>query len=163
MRGTLLGTVIAAVLCSVGCGGGKNDNLVQVSGLLTWDDGTTPIPQAQVDFLPDGAGGLGASGFTDDAGKFDLTTKSSGDGAVPGKYKVVVKKRASTAAKGPGGGDPTKQMQEYVSKFGKKTTGFVQPKKVETELPEVYADPNTTRLIATVEAGAKIHLKLKKS
>jgi hypothetical protein len=162
MRRALLATAIVAVLCSAGCGE-KKDNLVPVSGLLTWEDGT-PIGQAQVDFLPDGAGGLGASGYTDDQGKFDLTTKSPGDGAAPGKYKVVVKKRVSTAPKGPAGNDPTKMMEEYTSKFKKKSSGFtLATKKIETDLPEVYASPNTTLLIATVEAGSRIHLKLKKS
>src|SRR5262245_55110370 len=89
MRLCLVCGVLALALGVVGCG--KEDTTVKVSGVLTWEDGT-PSSQAQLEFLPEGDG-KPATGFSDDKGRFELTTNHQGDGAIPGAYKVVVFKR----------------------------------------------------------------------
>ena len=72
-----------------------------VSGTVTWKG--QPVEAARVVFVPAAAGIEAASGVTDAAGKFQLTTFVAGDGAQPGEYRVKVSKydtkKASTADK----------------------------------------------------------------
>lgn len=83
----------AAALCIaaiVGCGGGNsNPTTYPVTGTVT--QGASPVEGATVTFVPSGSG-KSAVGITDSSGKYALTTFESGDGAVPGEYKVRVAK-----------------------------------------------------------------------
>jgi len=109
VRATLIVAVGVLLLGGPGCGGANKP--VRLNGVLTWTDGS-PISEASVVFMPDG-GGRHAFGMTGKDGKFDLTTYNSGDGALPGEYKIVVTKSAKgeeePAAAQPG--DPTAQMK----------------------------------------------------
>lgn len=73
-----------------------------------------PIEQGRVIFVPEAEGGEAAGGTIRD-GKFVLTTREEGDGAIPGRYKVGVISIAEVPVKE--GGEP-----EYKSlipiKFG---------------------------------------------
>jgi hypothetical protein len=66
-----------------GCGGG----LIRTTGVVELDG--APIPNAAVMFLPV-KGGRPATGRTDAAGHFVLTTFEPGDGAAAGTYKVTI-------------------------------------------------------------------------
>jgi hypothetical protein len=75
---------VAAILCATGCGGPDIDT-VKVTGKVTVAG--QPVKDIIVSLLPD-AGGPVSRGITDASGNFTLSTLSSGDGAIPGKYKV---------------------------------------------------------------------------
>lgn len=99
-----------------------------------------PLAKATVSFQPDGKGN-GASGITDDAGTFTLSTFAAKDGAVPGKYKVAVTKVDDTAS----GGDMNAAGYAPPSESSPKPKSFV---------PDQYADPAKSGLTAEVAAGA---------
>ncbi len=70
------------------------EDLTPVEGLVTLDK--TPLPGVAVTFCPEIEGNPSASGVTDANGRFRLTTFPSGNGAKPGKYKVIVVARTSS-------------------------------------------------------------------
>lgn len=77
-----------------GCGGGED--ILPVTGVVKYADGTIPKGEiAVVTFTPDKLGsGLktkGASGDIKPDGTFRLSAIGGSDGAYPGKYKVTVK------------------------------------------------------------------------
>lgn len=74
---------LAAILLA-GCGGPGVDT-GSVKGKVTVAG--QPVKGILVNFTPE-AGGRPATGVTDEAGNFTLSTFSSGDGAIPGKHKV---------------------------------------------------------------------------
>ena len=86
--------MLAAVLAAAGCGGGSGP--VPVRGVVTLDG--QPVANAAVVFVAQTPGGRDAYGSTDANGAFRLTTTKPDDGALPGKYKVVIQPA------GPGGG-----------------------------------------------------------
>ncbi|HTN76072.1 MAG TPA: carboxypeptidase-like regulatory domain-containing protein [Pirellulaceae bacterium] len=79
---SLLGSVAL-----IGCGSG-HPQTTAVTGTVTY--GGKPVAGAHVMFTPEG--GRPAEATTDAAGKFKLTTFSPGDGALPGKHRVMVSK-----------------------------------------------------------------------
>ena len=85
--------LVAFSLSHTGCGGiAANPNLVPVTGTITLDG--KPLAGASVTFVGIGATpGEGATGLTDDAGKYELAHFRAGTGAMPGEYKVVIMKR----------------------------------------------------------------------
>ena len=98
----------SAFLCLAGCGESAGpvdrERTVPVTGTVTYNG--TPVADASVSLVPEtpvgeAASKKGAFGKTDASGKFTLTTFEPGDGAVPGNYKVTVRKyegETSTAA-----------------------------------------------------------------
>jgi hypothetical protein len=72
-----------AALIVTGCG---QSDTISVTGTVTLNG--KPADQAEVMFTP--AEGRMASGVTDSSGRFELSTNSPGDGAVPGDHKVTV-------------------------------------------------------------------------
>ncbi|TMQ35118.1 MAG: carboxypeptidase regulatory-like domain-containing protein [Planctomycetota bacterium] len=76
-----LGVVLATVGC--GCGG-----LVRVQGVVKLDD--LPVEGAVVVFTLENDTGHPAASITDAQGVFHLTTYKTGDGAMPGQYKVTI-------------------------------------------------------------------------
>jgi hypothetical protein len=85
--------VSALVLVVAGCGGGPR--LYKAGGTVTRNK--KPVEGAHVTFAYDN--GNFASGYTDAAGKFQLTYQNRPGGAVPGKCTVTVSKK--------GGGGPS--------------------------------------------------------
>src|SRR5262245_39633386 len=85
------------VVLVAGCGDG-GPSPVAVKGVLKLDG--KPVAGAVVGFHPEAAGGKPAFGTTDAEGAFRLTTERPGDGALPGKYKIVIQPPAE------GGGSP---------------------------------------------------------
>jgi len=79
-----------AVLPLVGCGGG--DQMVSVSGTITWQG--MPIAQGTVAFMPlerveDGPSRM-ATGRIESDGTYRLSTFGHFDGAMPGQYRVAI-------------------------------------------------------------------------
>ncbi len=102
---------------------GDRRKTVPVKGTLTLDG--QPVEGATVAFVPARQTDLAAAGTTDAQGRFTLTTLRAGDGAVPGRYKVLVVLKA-TDERG----------------------------QVKSLLPEKYAYPQTSGLTAEVMQGA---------
>jgi hypothetical protein len=74
-----------AVLFVLFAGWGKSET-VPVTGTVTLNG--QPAKDAEVIFTP--SQGRVASGATDAAGRFSLSTNKPGDGAVPGDHKVTI-------------------------------------------------------------------------
>ncbi len=93
------------VVALTGCGGGPFD-IVPVSGVVTYDDGSTiPSSDYRLKFVPqmDSPDGLNfprvATAMVDGEGRFEqATTHKYGDGLIRGKHKVYLK-----LGDGPGG------------------------------------------------------------
>lgn len=137
----------------VGCGGGDDfPDPVPVSG--TVNHGGKPVAGASVTFRAKGGEGRSASGMTDSAGKFTLTTFSTADGAIPGDYVVTVSK--SSGAEGGDDmdlgddGDPSAGYDEAMAK-----AGGDEPEEVDSTLPVKYASAATSGLERTVGKSGK--------
>src|SRR5262249_30594419 len=103
--------VLAGSIGIVGCGAGYS----KVEGKVEYDDGG-PVEGAMVQFVPtDAKDGKQASGVTDSQGNFTLKTGNT-DGALKGKYKVVITK---TPQKDIGGAkDPKNKGGNHINKPG---------------------------------------------
>jgi hypothetical protein len=144
--------LLAVVLLTsalVGCGG---RGTTPVEGVITLEG--APLPGATVLFVPDGTGkGRPASGFTSPEGVFRLTTFQPDDGALPGSYRVVVRKTA--AARDPGTAEQSAQ-ERALAKYGDKA--LARGKK--PAMPGRYASFDTTPLRCTVPATGRVTLTL---
>ena len=83
--------ILLSLIILAGCGK-KDDGNTFVTGTVT--QGGQPLADARVVFIPESGTGEGASGKTDESGKFVLTTSTGkdGSGTKPGEYKVTVSK-----------------------------------------------------------------------
>ncbi|HVJ69490.1 MAG TPA: carboxypeptidase regulatory-like domain-containing protein [Caulifigura sp.] len=82
---------VLLAVCLLGCGGGSKppSTLVPVSGKILMNG--KPLTSAAVTYVADGPkGGVGAVGFTDDQGKYELKWRGQATGVQPGKYKVIL-------------------------------------------------------------------------
>lgn len=129
------------VLLALGCakkGPKPLDGLTPVQGAATLDG--NPLAGVVVIFYPEVEGGPSAAGTTDQDGRFRLTSFPSGDGARPGKYKVMVTP--------PPIAGPPRQLggSAIVSN---------------ATIPTAYSLPTTTPLSASVPAEGDLVLELK--
>jgi hypothetical protein len=116
----------------------------------------TPVAGATVLFMPDSQDeGRPASGFTSSDGTFRLMTHKPGDGALPGKYRVLIQK--TEAAKDRGAAEQSAlerakaKIEEKSLKKGRKPT-----------LPEAYAKFDTTPLRCSVPVTGAVTFNLHK-
>ncbi|MFM9197350.1 MAG: hypothetical protein ACKOWG_16745 [Planctomycetia bacterium] len=111
---------------------------VKVSGVVTYKG--EPLADALIAFIPIGALDVtlnaGATGLTDEQGRYELSTFGNKDGAIPGEKQVRVLPAARAPTKLTDDGDPAPSP---------KPPGF----------PEKYLDQTASGLKATVEAGQK--------
>ena len=109
-RLTHLALALLVTLAGSGCG---RPELVPISGTVLFQG--QPVDGANVSLYTPGAA-RNASGMTDSAGRFTLTTFEPGDGAIPGEHKILVCKWETAVAgrvsgrQAPGGGN----MAQYV-------------------------------------------------
>jgi hypothetical protein len=121
---------------------------VAVSGTVTLKG--SPVEGAAVTFVPTGTGGQSATGLTDSAGKYALTTLTSGDGAVPGQYKVIVTK--FEGAKDAGGGAAAATPDgDMPASYGGAAPDAPPAKNL---LPAKYASADSSGLTAEVKSGS---------
>ncbi len=129
----------------VGCGK-PGLGTVPVSGKITVDG--SPMEGVMVVF-DSGQSGRAASGITDAQGMYTLTTEVSGDGALPGSYKVAVSKHENVGDfERPKNVDPNdpKSLDAIYSK--------VDPRKQQQSrnaIADMYANPNGSGLVAEVK------------
>ena len=142
------GIGVTLLLAGAGCSG---NSPVAVRGTVTLDG--NPVEGAIVLFMPEGGAGRQASGQTGADGGFQLTTFTTNDGALRGKYKVVV--QYTEAVEPPPGGNVKDVMQglEKAQKAKKVTT----PKYV---IPARYSDPDKTELRQEVPTNGPVTLAL---
>ncbi len=144
--------------CLVGCGDKLSGPATEpVSGVVTLDG--TPVPQANVVFLPDAKNGKPASGVTDENGRYELTTFNPKDGAMAGSYKVMI-----TKAKAENTSDVDlsglseeealeKAAEEYYSSDAYKKQGSRQADQVVNLIPANYGNVVQSGLTASVAKG----------
>jgi hypothetical protein len=148
-RGVHLVALLGVVL--IGCGG---RGTTPVQGVITLEE--TPVAGATVLFMPEGQDGCRpASGFTSSDGTFRLMTYKPDDGAMPGKYRVLIQQ--TEAAKDPGAAERS-AMERAKAKIEEKS----QHKNRKPTLPEAYAKFDTTPLRCSVPVTGAVTLKLNK-
>jgi hypothetical protein len=85
LRGIVVVGLAAAALSLSGCGG-AGLKTAPVRGRVTYQG--RPVPNGTVAFIPDG--GTASTGEIGPDGSYTLTTVRKGDGAIPGRHKVVI-------------------------------------------------------------------------
>jgi hypothetical protein len=152
----------AAVLAGAGCGGGVKP--VKVQGVVTLDGNV--LSGATVTFAPLQQGGRPAGAVTGADGKFWLTTFNTGDGALPGEYKVTVRLEQGD----PQGQvrDPAKLEEKDAAAFfarhspkGKAAAAAARKKAPRSPVPAIYGDPTKTPLQEVVPTRGPVQLELR--
>ena len=135
----------------VGCGSGPEVDTVPVTGKVTLDG--EPVEGATVDFVPDIPKGRSAVGRTDRHGAYTLMTVEPGDGALPGSYRIRVRKTSDSTA------PITHANQEEASG---RASNMSRRSEVTHELPAKYANKDESGLKAevTADGGNNFPLKL---
>jgi hypothetical protein len=133
-----------------GCGSAVHDRpaVMPVAGKVTYKG--KAVEGATVSFIA-AKSPRTASGVTNAAGEYVLTTFDTGDGAVLGEHKVAIFKTPhDQVIKNPGnpaqGGD-IKAYEAAMKSVGKA--------KVESEIPVKYAKVDTSKLVREVVKGEK--------
>jgi hypothetical protein len=160
----VLGSLLsAAVLAGAGCGGGVKP--VKVQGVVTLDGNA--LSGATVTFAPLQQGGRPAGAVTGADGKFWLTTFHTGDGALPGEYKVTVQLEQGGNLLGEKR-DPRKLEERDAAAFfarhspaGKAAAAAARKKAPRSPVPAIYGDPTKTPLQAVVPTHGPVQLELR--
>lgn len=134
MKSWLILVGIVTMLGALGCGA-ANPPTNQVTGTVTLDG--KPVADANVQFMPVDIEATSAFGKTDASGVYTLRTFGESDGAMPGKFKVSVKK--------------TEQVQQGVQKDGEHVGEPILVDK--NVLPEKYMTKASTPLEFEVKAN----------
>jgi hypothetical protein len=142
--------MLGASFC-LGCAQDAGVPTFPVSGTVTLNG--APAAGIAVSFVPDGSG-ESAVGVTDATGKYTLTTRKSGDGAVPGRYKV-------TMAKYEGKETPTTDPSQAHANYdisneyppGYNPDAVPEAPPSQNLLPAQYSDPATSGFSAEVVKG----------
>jgi len=139
----LLASCMVVVLA--GCGGQRTS---PVNGVVLLDG--KPLAGASIQFVPQGTG-RDATGQTDASGEFSMSTFNPKDGVMPGEYKVVISPPAATPDK-----TPYASAEEAMAAAAK-----ARPKKVTSDLPVKYSQPDQTPLTQTVPVKENLKFDLK--
>lgn len=166
----------AGLLAGVnGCG---SSDFSTVTGVVTLDG--QPVGKASVTFVPDDDGGSSSTGYTDETGRFKMSTINPGDGVKRGKYKVLVSctEPSEKLARMPGdrmaermkermggpGGDPkagaqiAKEAQKEMKEMREQARKAPPTKSL---TPAVYADAAKTPLRVEVPTKGELKLELR--
>jgi hypothetical protein len=149
-RALLCGLVGAfAAMLLVGCSkkGPVRPATYPVTGTVTFKG--APLEGAQVVFVPKTQGGQGATGLTDQSGKYSLGTFQAKDGAQEGEYLVKVIK--TDAKLPPPAGNPVNLSHEEEQKIYNEAPPAAPPKSL---IPKKYDNEGTSGLTHTVPKQA---------
>lgn len=102
----------------VGCTGNSNPEIIKVTGKVTLDGEALPGAIVEITPItprirPDGSGGAGAGGETDDRGAYSLKYSDGRVGAEPGNYLVRITKPSRRADREAGNAPPPNIPAEY--------------------------------------------------
>ncbi len=142
---------LVVLLATVGCSGGSET--VPVQGVVRLDG--QPLPDASVQFVPDGSG-RDATATTDQQGRFVLSTVQPRDGAVPGTYKVVVTP-SSPILETPKGMSAEEAMNAAAAAAAKNPAN----KPTGPGVPAQYSRADQTPLKQTVPGAGDVEIDLK--
>ena len=132
---TVVSALMIVTLVVSGCGKKSPLPTVKTSGQVMYKG--QPVSEASVMLVPQ-EGQRAAVGKTDSQGRFVLTTLTAGDGAMPGKYKIVITKTAAVEAAA-----DAAEMPDIT-----KEQAIVKP--AAAAIPAKYSNPNTTPLECTI-------------
>jgi hypothetical protein len=166
----LLGlTICGLVLTVAGCTRGGPDpvEIAPVSGVVTYKG--VPVRDAYVKFLQEGCP-IVAGGFTDDTGRFSLTSVTSGDGGPVGENKVTIslvpkfegtenlQEQFADAEKI---SDPRERRAKLSELRQRSKAGILASRnqKPRGAIPQKYSSILSTPLTCTVEAGQENECK----
>lgn len=153
-------TLAAVSLVAAGCGKTSSVTTVPISGAVTLDG--KPLAEALVTLNPNNPDGKAASGRTDTAGQFQvstfLTPAETQQGALPGDYAVTITKPPVGAMQAPA--DPSNMSKEQMMQMSGRATAGAAPTKPAVEIPPRYADPTQSGLAVTVASGGNQPLQL---
>jgi hypothetical protein len=157
---------IVCISFLLGCTGEPLEPVYPVSGSVTHKG--KPVDGAIVAFSPAQPGmGLVASGVTDVTGVYKLTTRTAGDGAAVGTYKVAVSKydkRVEPPQKSENSGkltDPYDITNEYPTGYNEMQASELAASLSKNLLPAHYSNPETSKLqVEVVKGGCKLDLNL---
>lgn len=135
----LLGLLIAFANLP-GCGKKSHFPLVETTGRLVYKG--QPVADASVMLSPL-EGQRAAVGKTDAQGRFELTTMNPRDGAMPGKYKIVITKAAAVEAAADAAEMPDITKEQSLAK------------PAPAAIPAKYSNPNTTPLECTIPQSGR--------
>jgi len=141
------------IFATLGLSCGSDDGLGKrypVSGTVTYNG--TPVPKASINFVPnDPKTGRAANGSIIE-GAYTLTTQESGDGALPGQYKVTVSATETDLSKAAATAKKSGMMINQMDIAKAKRTNL---------LPSKYLLPESSGLTADVkETSNTIDFKL---
>jgi hypothetical protein len=160
-KASCLATLAALVFgAATGCGT-KASNSVKVVGIVSLDG--APLEGAKVTYYPS-SGDAPPMGVSDSSGRFELSTfdmktRESTDGALPGEYKVTVE-IPNPSGRNPGSPDGLEQGREREKASALKGAG---KKKEPQVLHANYGDVSKTPLKQVVPPQGAVELKLTKS
>ncbi len=138
--------LLALFIMVAGCG--NSEGRVSLRGTVKLDG--QPLVNATVRFIAQDSGGKDALGTTDADGVFRLSTLKPGDGALPGKYKVVVRPPAPEADTDGVAMSPVEAMAAMSRK----------PYRPSVIIPPRYSNPSQTILVQDIPASGKVVFEL---
>jgi hypothetical protein len=149
-----------ALLCVAGCSDDGVGKRYPVSGTVKYKG--EPVAKARISLYPKG-GGRGAYGEVENGTFSSMTTQQTGDGAMPGVYKVTVDTRQIDEAK------LKSEAAEVGKKHGMEGMGQI-PQELQAKalkdakgtIPGKYQIPETSDIEVTVkEESTKLTIELK--
>ncbi|MBQ7815398.1 MAG: carboxypeptidase regulatory-like domain-containing protein [Thermoguttaceae bacterium] len=154
--------LVAALCCSLvgaglaGCSKARIKGLVPVEGVVTLNG--EPVSGATIMFAPkkhDPSRPKGsAQAVTDASGKFQMTTLDPGDGVFPGDYYVTVTKDRVE------GGLSLEEVKRQHENPELRDDASAPEQTLIRELPDKYADINSSGLDQTIPAEGNKNLEL---
>lgn len=144
--------LMLALVALAGCGGSSAfPKTYPVTGTVKLNG--KPVDGAMVVFQLE-SGKENALGTTDKNGEFSLSMFRPGDGAIPGKYKVSIKKEDAVAAPTNAPPPGTIGAAELAADYAPPAEVKTGPTKKKSEIPPKYTNDQTSGLIATVTESA---------
>ena len=140
----------ALLLLVAGCN--ARFKTVEVKGTVLLDG--QPLTGATVLFMPEDSKGRAASGLTNREGSFLLTTYKEKDGALPGKYRVLITKTEAIAA------PPAKLKPGDEKSVTEHYRDLRSRKNRKSNVPPLYGSEDTSPLECTVPPGKKVVFEL---
>jgi hypothetical protein len=125
---------------------------VDARGVLTILE--KPIPNAKITLIPESGEGPRPYAITDSKGEFNFTTTVAGDGAPPGRYRVMVEKEPVV--------DRTRIMPNVAETDKLYRTYLISPLMTDTEVHDNYSTPDPRRnpLKITIEPTGNPDLRI---